>query len=232
MVKSKSRRKGKKRKDSNKPKRAMSSFMFFANEKRQGLRLEHPELKITEIGKELGRLWKDLADEEKKRYIEQATQDKARYHHAMSTYVKSVSDSDSDDGPRRKRRKKKKVKDPLKPKRAMSSFMYFANEQRQAVRDKYPDIKITEIGKRLSEMWKLLTAEEKQRYIDLADKDKARYNSEMEHFKNKKTDVVANAMVIPGLPTVGVPGLAPPSNQSEESDEESSEEESSSEGEA
>jgi len=195
----------------------MSSFMFFANEKRQSLRAEHPELKITEIGKELGRLWKDLPDEERKRYVDAANNDKARYHTAMSQYVKSPSDSDSDDGARRRRKKKKKAKDPSKPKRAMSSFMYFANEQRQGVRDKFPDIKITEIGKKLSEMWKALTVEEKQRYIDLAEKDKQRYMAEMEIYKKKAE--------------TPVPIVVAPPPVAEESEEESSDEESDSENE-
>jgi len=204
----------------------MSSFMFFANEKRQGLRAEHPELKITDIGKELGKLWKLLTEDEKKKYIDAANQDKARYHTAMSTYVKSPSDTDSDDGQRRRRRKKKKNKDPNKPKRSMSSFMYFANEQRQSVRDKYPDIKITEIGKKLSEMWKVMSQEEKQKYIDQAEKDKNRYTSEMEIYKKKgevPVPIVHHHVEPPHVPQ--------PSESGEDSESEESDAESSSEGE-
>jgi hypothetical protein len=59
-------KKGKKKKDPNKPKRAMSSFMFFANAKRPEVRSAHPDLKITEVGKKLGEMWKQLEDTEKK----------------------------------------------------------------------------------------------------------------------------------------------------------------------
>jgi len=51
-------KKGKKKKDPNKPKRSMSSFMFFANAKRPEVRAAHPDMKITDVGKKLGELWK------------------------------------------------------------------------------------------------------------------------------------------------------------------------------
>jgi hypothetical protein len=60
------KKKGRKKKDPNKPKRAMSSFMFFANEKRQQVRDTNPDLKITEVGKRLGEMWKELSDGDKK----------------------------------------------------------------------------------------------------------------------------------------------------------------------
>lgn len=60
-------KKGKKaNKDPNKPKKALSSFMFFANAKRPELRKEDPTAKITEIGKKLGQIWKTLSAEDKK----------------------------------------------------------------------------------------------------------------------------------------------------------------------
>jgi len=127
-----------------------------------------------------------MTDDEKKRFIDAANEDKERYLTAMKTYtppsdVSSESGSE-DGGKRRRKRKKKKIKDPKKPKRAMSSFMFFANEQRPNVRLQYPDIKITEIGKRLSELWKALTKEQRQKYVDDADRDKERYKKAMETY--------------------------------------------------
>jgi len=65
----------------------------------------------------------------------------------------------------------------------MSSFMFFANEKRDEVRAKYSDLKFTEIGKKLSELWKELTPEDKKIYEDKAGKDKLRYNEEMTKYK-------------------------------------------------
>lgn len=88
-----------------------------------------------------------------------ARSDAQRYAKEMETYQppedSSASEGESDN-------KKRKKKDPNKPKRGMSSFMYFANEKRAGVRDKFPGLKVTEIGKKLSEMWKELSEDEKR----------------------------------------------------------------------
>jgi len=177
-----------KKKDPDAPKRAMSSFMFFANHRRAELRKANPEMKITEIGKELGKMWKELSDEERKPYQAQADEDKVRYIKAKESYSPPTEySSDSSDGEggraRKKRKKKKKVKDPKKPKRSMSSFMFFANVKRAEVRDLHPNLKITEIGKKLSELWKEISPEEKQKYMDMAETDKKRYKTAMESYK-------------------------------------------------
>lgn len=57
--------------DPNKKKRAPSSFIIFSNEHRAKVRSENPDLKITEIGKILGTMWKGLSDAQKKPYVDQ-----------------------------------------------------------------------------------------------------------------------------------------------------------------
>jgi len=182
-------RKRKRKKDPNAPKRGMSSFMFFAGDFRDQVRKEHPELKITDVGKELGKMWKELGEEEKKKYMDQAAEDKKRYEAEKSTYVEpsddesSSSSSSSDEGSKRKRKKRKKNKDPNRPKRSMSSFMFFSNANRDSLRTQKPDLKFTEVGKALSQMWKEITSDEKQKYIDMAEKDKERYKQAMSSYK-------------------------------------------------
>lgn len=80
----------------------------------------------------------------------------------MSHYIPPETNTSSEDEIPKKRKNKKIKKDPNKPKRSMSSFMFFAKEKRQSIKEQYPDIKITEIGKKLSELWKKLTPEEKK----------------------------------------------------------------------
>jgi len=123
--------KGKKKKDPNKPKRGMSSFMFFANEKRPSVRAQFPQMAVTDIGRKLGELWKTVDPAEKKRFEDQAQRDKERYVKAMESYhPPEASDSDSDTPKKKKGKKKaakksKKDKDPNKPKRPTGSFMFF-----------------------------------------------------------------------------------------------------------
>lgn len=93
---------------------------------------------------------------------------RASFNGALQHHTQHSSNSNSNNsinmpaGKRKGGKKKGAKKDPNKPKRAMSSFMFFANDKRQEVRDANPDMKITEVGKRLGEMWKQLTDAEKK----------------------------------------------------------------------
>ncbi|KAJ7619508.1 high mobility group box domain-containing protein [Roridomyces roridus] len=69
---------GKGKKDPNAPKRALSAYMFFSQDWRERIKTENPEAGFGEVGKLLGAKWKELDDEEKKPYVEQAAKDKTR----------------------------------------------------------------------------------------------------------------------------------------------------------
>ncbi|KAK4619653.1 Non-histone chromosomal protein 6 [Fulvia fulva] len=72
----------------------------------------------------------------------------------------------------------KKKKDPNMPKRGLSAYMFFANEQRDKVRDDNPGIKFGEVGKQLGERWKALSEKQKAPYEAKAAADKKRYEEE------------------------------------------------------
>eukprot|EP00041_Stephanoeca_diplocostata_P016776 m.331593 g.331593 ORF g.331593 m.331593 type:complete len:345 (-) comp20482_c0_seq1:349-1383(-) len=52
--------------------RPMNSFMVFAQEYRAQLRTTHPEIDNKEISKMLGQKWKNLTEQEKKKYVNEA----------------------------------------------------------------------------------------------------------------------------------------------------------------
>ncbi|GMM57459.1 high-mobility group nucleosome-binding protein [Maudiozyma humilis] len=79
-----------------------------------------------------------------------------------------------------KKRTTRKKKDPNAPKRALSAYMFFANENRDIVRSENPDVTFGQIGRLLGERWKALTAEDKEPYEAKAAADKKRYESEKE----------------------------------------------------
>lgn len=79
-----------------------------------------------------------------------------------------------------KKRTTRKKKDPNAPKRALSSYMFFANENRDIVRSENPDVTFGQIGRLLGERWKALTPEDKEPYDAKAAADKKRYESEKE----------------------------------------------------
>ncbi|KAL6169323.1 Non-histone chromosomal protein 6 [Exserohilum turcicum] len=72
----------------------------------------------------------------------------------------------------------KKKKDPNAPKRGLSAYMFFANEQREKVREDNPGIKFGEVGKLLGEKWKALNDKQRQPYEAKAAADKKRYEQE------------------------------------------------------
>eukprot|EP00899_Mesostigma_viride_P005406 jgi/Mesvir1/14867/Mv05480-RA.1 len=83
---------------------------------------------------------------------------------------------------------KAKAHDPNKPKKWMSAYMHFAVQKRkEMIAAGTPARKATfgEIGKRLGEDWKELSATEKAVFEKLAEEDQARWTTEMEAYKAK-----------------------------------------------
>ena len=86
--------------------------------------------------------------------------------------------------------------DPMAPKRGLSAYMFFANEQRENVREENPgiafglflfqiplsphltDLILGQVGKVLGERWKALSPPDRQPYEDKAKADKERYDAE------------------------------------------------------
>ena len=95
--------------------------------------------------------------------------------------------------PKKKKRKKKEAespiskkkgkKDPNKPKRALSAFMIFSNANRARVKEENPDAKFGEMAKLLSVEYKNLSKDELAELDKKVEKEKKRYEREMENYK-------------------------------------------------
>ncbi|KIW12515.1 non-histone chromosomal protein 6 [Exophiala spinifera] len=72
----------------------------------------------------------------------------------------------------------KKKKDPNAPKRGLSAYMFFANEQRENVREENPGISFGQVGKVLGDKWKALSEKQREPYEKKAAADKKRYEDE------------------------------------------------------
>ncbi|GBG75548.1 hypothetical protein CBR_g20179 [Chara braunii] len=84
--------------------------------------------------------------------------------------------ADGEDGGKKKGVKKKK--DPNAPKRALSGYMFFCKEEREATRKENPLISFAEIGKAIGEKWQSMSKEEKAPYEAMSRKDRERYEME------------------------------------------------------
>ncbi|KAG4302971.1 hypothetical protein PCANB_000731 [Pneumocystis canis] len=84
--------------------------------------------------------------------------------------------------------KKRMKKDPNAPKRGMSAYMFFAQENRELVKTENPDASFGQIGKILGELWKNLSSKDKQPYENRAKKDKERFETEKSQWRSENMD--------------------------------------------
>eukprot|EP01098_Paradermamoeba_levis_P004630 TRINITY_DN1976_c0_g1_i1.p1 TRINITY_DN1976_c0_g1~~TRINITY_DN1976_c0_g1_i1.p1 ORF type:complete len:352 (-),score=81.76 TRINITY_DN1976_c0_g1_i1:298-1269(-) len=76
------------------------------------------------------------------------------------------------------KRNGRKKKDPNLPKKPLSAFMLFSQDQRPVLRTESPDAKFGEIGKIIGNRWKNLREEERKPYVERSEKAKEAFNQE------------------------------------------------------
>jgi hypothetical protein len=208
LVKAKSSEK--KMKDPNKPKRGKSAYLFFCQEMRPKVKTTMPaDAKAPDVTARLGELWQELkgstkaSDKKKvKEYEAQAADDKKRYDDEMSGYERP-SDEELEQmaaekkkagrKPSGKKGSAKSKRDPNKPKKNKSAYLFFCQDKRAAVKESLgDDAKNTEIVARLGELWNELKEESKNddelkehldAYLEQAAEDKKRYDEEMANYE-------------------------------------------------
>lgn len=172
-------------KDPNAPKKNISSYIFFCKAQRSNVKDNNPDMDTKDITRELGRLWKQLDDDKKKEYIDQATKDKERYESDMKDYTPSpdiqVSESEN------KKTKKKKTG----PKKSLSAYIFFCLDMRDKIKKENDDMTTKEVTSELGRIWKeeYKNDEKKaEKYNKLAAEDKERYNTEKENWSHEESD--------------------------------------------
>lgn len=185
----------KKRRSSNKkkkgePTRPRTAYTYFMKERRQEIADKNPIASFGEIAKMLGKYWKEeISTQEKEKYLKLAEEDKERYNREKEEWSakEHSSSSSSSSSEKKKKTKKKKKKDPNAPKRPVNSFLLYSRQVRPKVKEdpQYKDLDNTSIGKKVGEMWKALSVEEKKPFVDEAELDKERYNREMKEYNTK-----------------------------------------------
>ena len=97
------KKKPKAKKDPNEPKRNLSAFMIFSKETRGDVLEKNPGFALGDVGKELGRRWREMDAETKKSFDAKAADAKVAYEAAMKEYKAGkkatvVDDDDDSDG--------------------------------------------------------------------------------------------------------------------------------------
>jgi high mobility group protein B1 len=191
-----------------KPRGRMSAYAYFVQTCREEHKKKHPNENVVfaEFSKKCAERWKvfketTMNDKEKNRFHVLAEKDKKRYDGEMANYKPPKGEKGG--------KKRKRTKDPNAPKRALSAFFWFCNDERPRVKETMNDATVGEVAKELGRRWNECTEDQKSKYEALAAKDKARYEKEVKAYKAKK----------------GKPAPAKPAPKKEESDDEEEEEE-------
>jgi len=151
------------------PKRPQSSYLIFSAEKRPEISAKFSTL--GEVAKELGRLWKELSDEDKQPYIEKAAAAKAAYEVEKAKWEEETKQQ-------RHSSQQKKVEGPKRPR---SAYIFFCNTNRADVSKDFDTL--GEVSKELGRRWKSLGDDDRARYDTMAAEDKLRYAKEKEELK-------------------------------------------------
>jgi high mobility group protein B1 len=164
-----------------KPRGRMSAYAYFVQTCREEHKKKHPNENVVfaEFSKKCAERWKTMSDKEKKRFTDMAEKDKKRYETEMADYKPPK-------GEKTKGKKRKRTKDPNAPKRSLSAFFWFCQEERPKVRADNNDLTVGEVAKELGRRWNDVSSETKEKYEALAAKDKQRYEKDMKAYKGKK----------------------------------------------
>ncbi|GLC33217.1 high mobility group box 3 [Pleodorina starrii] len=99
--------------------------------------------------KEVYQRYKELPEAEKQKYVDQAAAAKAE-----------------------KQRERDQLKAERGARRAKTSFMFFSEEQRPVVVAANRGMSVPEVATRLGEMWRGLSAEQRQKYVEMSEADR------------------------------------------------------------
>lgn len=100
----------------------------------------------------------------------------------LSTQMPKASTKDTKKAATTKRQKK----DPNKPKRALSAYMFFVQDYRERVKSENPDASFGDVGRLLGAKWKEMSGPEKKPYEDKAQADKERSAKENAVYNGQK----------------------------------------------
>ena len=159
----------------------MTSYFLFIKTERTKIQAENPSASVTDITKMCGQRWREMDATGKQEYEKQAADDKLRYAKELQEWQEAHPDEvaamEAQAG-QTKRGKKRAKKTAGGPKRATTAYFFYTNAIRPQVKEQHPDMKVTEMAKVMGSKWKELSADEKQKYVDMAAEDQARYQRE------------------------------------------------------
>lgn len=160
--------------------KSQSAYILFCTEERQKLKESNPEMKSKDIVKQAAISWKELEANDPERYEslqQRASDDRARYLKEKEDYYtlnphlhpknkkaakkEVVVEDEGSDGDHDTEEKAPKVK----KERKINKFLVFQKVIRPQVKEENPEFTSKEVSAEISNRWKSLSDEEKEKYI-------------------------------------------------------------------
>jgi len=188
------------------PRQPLSGFFHFSNVGRAKVKAANPLMTDLDVSKELSRRWHALDEVTKAMFEELGEQGghneyvQNRNHQNRGNQVVQYNNQ---------YRQKRARKDPSAPKRSLSAFMFFSNHEAPQVRRENPNYGLGEVAKELGRQWSEANQDRRQKYTDLANTDKERYEKEKHewHTQQRSQDM--------GNPNCAQPAIAPSYQQNQ-----------------
>jgi hypothetical protein len=86
-------------------------------------------------------------------------------------------------GKKHPKKPRKTKKDPNHPKHPRNGYLYYSLDVRKRRQDQNPDKNFKEITALVAEEWRSLSTPKKKKYLDMAKKDRDRYQREMKNYR-------------------------------------------------
>ncbi|HSW77049.1 MAG TPA: hypothetical protein VLG50_08375 [Candidatus Saccharimonadales bacterium] len=152
------------------PKRPKSAYIIFLSENRERIKKANPTAQFLDIPAIAAGEWKSLKPAQKGKYDKLAEQDRERYKKEMLNYVPGPDD----------KKKKKGKKNPDAPKKPKMAYNFYVQSRTDKVRQSHPNEKMSQILSLIAAEWKKLSDRDKEPFVKLAEKDKQRYEKEVQ----------------------------------------------------
>jgi uncharacterized ParB-like nuclease family protein len=91
------------------------------------------------------------------------------------------------------------------PKKPSGAYVFFGHDMRPKIFEENPETKFTELGKILGDRWRACTPDERKKYEDLSDADKARYQKEMKEYGEKRREAAKKNGILNPIDDIEVP---------------------------
>lgn len=158
------------------PKRPLTGYMIFLGENREQIKRDNPGISVMEVARRGSEIWHSLED--KTIWIQKANAAKERYFQLVKIYENNGGKMQ---GKYFGKKHIQQIKHINRPKRPLSGYFLWLNENREQIKRAHPGIKVTEVARLGGEIWR--TLKDKSKWVQQANEARERYTELMKVYQ-------------------------------------------------